>query len=57
MYVFKKGWCADLRDVDEVDGAEVLDLFCAPEQGFVHLHAVRVPVVPEPDEHYLILLT
>ena len=43
-------------DVDEVADAKVLDLFGDGEEGLVHLHAVLVPVVTEPDEHHLVLL-
>ena len=44
------------RDVDEVDGAKVLDLLRDGEEGLVHLHAGRVPVVAEADEDDLVLL-
>ncbi len=40
----------DLRNVDEVDYSEVLDLVRNTIQSLVHGHALAVPVVPEADD-------
>ena len=47
---------AQMSPTYQVDGGEVLDLLCDSEQRLVHLHALGVPVVPEPDHHHTVLL-
>lgn len=39
----------DGGDIDEVDDGKVLDLFCDGVEGFVHGHALGVPVMAEAD--------
>lgn len=46
----------DLGNVDEVNDAKVLDFFSDGEQGFVHFHARRIPVMAESNKDDLVLL-
>ncbi len=57
MIVKKLLYTWDFGDVDEIDDAEVLDLFGDGEEGLVHLHAVRIPIVAESDDHNFVLFT
>ena len=45
----------DFGDVNEIDDAEVLDLLGDGEEGLVHLHAIRVPIVTKADDHNFVL--
>ena len=46
----------DIRDVDEVDDGESLDLVRDAIEGLVHRHALAVPVVPEAEHDDTVLL-
>ena len=57
LLAFFVEWCTwHFGDVDQVDDAKVFDLFRDGEQRLVHLHAVRVPVVAEANQHDFVLL-
>ncbi len=45
----------DFGDVNKIDDAEVLDLLGDGEEGLVHLHAIRIPIVTESDDHNFVL--
>jgi len=46
----------NLANIHKIDYAEVFNLFSDGEEGLVHHHAGRVPVMTEPDQNNTILL-